>query len=166
MNQRFALVGLLGILGILGILGMISIPAYAQITANTTAPYGGSVGEIGTEVVGQITEGVEQGISSIDIPEDNLIDTSQEEVDELAKSTSAWIEAFFDFGKKTHSVTEDAMAVASPSWVDPIIISLVAGAVVVLIMWKIFKRVGIHLAIGFGILAAVIVFLMLLDINS
>jgi len=143
------------LLGILGILGLFLIsPAYAQY------------GEMADEAMDTISEGVETGISSIDVPEDNLIDTDQEEVDALARSTAEWLESFFDFGKKTHSVTEDAMAVAAPSWIDPFIIALIAGAVVVLIMWKIFKRVGIHLAIGMGILAAVIVFLMLLDLNS
>ena len=143
------------VLGILGILGLFLIsPAYAQY------------GEMADEAMDVITEGVEKGISSIDVPQNNLIDTDQEEVDALAQSTSEWLKAFLDFGKKTHSVTEDAMAVAAPSWIDPFIIALIAGAVVVIIMWKIFKRVGIHLALGFGILAAVIVFLMLLDLNS
>jgi hypothetical protein len=143
------------ILGILGILGMISIsPAYAQYE------------EMGDQVMGQMKEGVETGISSIEVPEDNLIDTNQEEVDSLAHSLSEWLESLFNFGRKTHHVTEDAMAVAAPSWVDPIIIALVAGAVVVFIMWKVIKKVGIHLAIGMGFLAAVIVFLMLLDLNS
>jgi len=144
------------ILGILGVLGMIPI-SYAQDQ---------DYGEIGNEFMDQLTEGVETGISSIDIPDDNLIETNQEEVNNLARSFSEWISSFYDFGKKTHSVTEDAMAVVAPSWVDGIIISIIAGAVVVLIMWKVFKRVGIHLAIAFGILAAVIVFLMLLDLNS
>jgi len=142
------------ILGILGVLGMIPI-SYAQ-----------DYGEIGNEFMDQLTEGVETGITSIDIPDENIIDTTQEEVDSLAQSFAEWINSFYDFGKKTHSVTEDAMAVVAPSWVDGIIISIIAGAVVVLIMWKVFKRVGIHLAIAFGILAAVIVFLMLLDLNS
>lgn len=141
----------IAILGILGILGMN--PIYAQI-------------EYGNEIMDQLTEGVETGIKSIDIPDDNIIETNQEEVDNLARSFSEWLSSFYDFGKKTHSVTEDAMTVVAPSWIDGIIISIIAGAVVVLIMWKVFKRVGIHLAIGFGILAAVIVFLMLLDLNS
>jgi len=150
---------LLGILGILGILGTNFDLAYAQ--------YGnGSVGDIADQMVGQLTEGIETGISSIQIPDENLIDTDQSEVDSLAHSTSEWIESLLDFGKKTHHVTEDAMSVASPSWVSPIIIAFVAGAVVIFIMWKVVKRVGIHLAIGFGFLAAVIVFLMLLDLNS
>ncbi len=159
METSVRALALLGILGILGILGTNFDLAYAQ--------YGnGSVEDIADQMVGQVTEGIETGISSIEIPDENLIDTDQSEVDNLARSTSEWLEAFFNFGKKTHTVTEDAMAVASPSWVDPIIIAFVAGAVVVFIMWKIFKRVGIHMAIGFGFLAAVIVFLMLLDLNS
>lgn len=144
------------ILGILGVLGMN--PIYAQESQEYS--------EFGNEIMDQLTEGVEIGIKSIDIPDDNIIDTNQEEVDSLANSFSEWISSFYDFGKKTHSVTEDAMAVVAPSWVDGIIISIIAGAVVVIIMWKVFKRVGIHLAIGFGILASVIVFLMLLDLNS
>lgn len=146
------------LLGILGILGIFSIsPVYAQ--------YGGEE-EIADEIFDQMTEGVETGISSINVPNQNIIDTDQEEVDDLAHSTSEWLKSLLDFGKKTHSVTEDAMSVAAPSWVDPIIIAVVAGAVVVFIMWKVVKKVGIHLAIGMGFLAAVIVFLMLLDLNS
>lgn len=150
-GSRFSIIT---ILGILGILGMIPI-SHAQ-----------DYGEIGNEFMDQLTEGVETGITSIDIPDDNIIDTTQEEVDSLAQSFAEWLGSFYDFGKKTHSVTEDAMAVVAPSWIDGIIISIIAGAVVVFIMWKVFKRVGIHLAIGFGVLAAVIVFLMLLDLNS
>jgi len=122
--------------------------------------------EFADEFMDQLTEGAEEGISSIIIPDENLIDTNQEEVDDLAKSFSEWISSFYDFGKKTHAVTEDAMSVAAPSWVDQIIISIVAGAVVVFIMWRVAKKVGIHIVIGMGALAAVIVFLMLLDINS
>lgn len=149
-GSRFSVIAILGILGILGM-----NPIYAQ-----------EFDQYGNEIVDQLTEGVETGIKSIDIPNENIIDTNQEEVDNLAHSFSEWISSFYDFGKKTHSVTEDAMAVVAPSWIDGIIISIIAGAVVVIIMWKVFKRVGIHLAIGFGILAAVIVFLMLLDLNS
>jgi hypothetical protein len=146
------------LLGILGILGIFSIsPVYAG--------YGGEE-EFADEIIDQAAEGIETGISSINVPNQNLIDTDQEEVDDLAHSTSEWLKSLLDFGKKTHSVTEDAMAVAAPSWVDPIIIAVVAGAVVVFIMWKVVKKVGIHLAIGMGFLAAVIVFLMLLDLNS
>jgi len=148
-GSRFSVITILGILGILG------NPIYAQ-----------EYGEFGNDIMDQLTEGVETGIKSIDIPDDNIIETNQEEVDSLARSFSEWISSFYDFGKKTHSVTEDAMAVVAPSWIDGIIISIIAGAVVILIMWKVFKRVGIHLAIAFGILAAVIVFLMLLDLNS
>jgi len=122
--------------------------------------------EFADDIVDQVTEGIEEGIKSIVIPDDNLIDTDQEEVDNLAESTSAWLESFFDFGKKTHAVTEDAMAVGAPSWIDPILISFIAGAVVILVMWRVFKKVGIHIAIAFGILAAIVVFLMLLDLNS
>jgi hypothetical protein len=146
---------------LLGILGLFLIsPAYAQ--------YGGEeVGEeFADDVMDQLTSGVETGISSIDVPPNNPIETTNQEVDDLAHSTSEWIEALFNFGKKTHSVTEDAMAVAAPSWIDPIIIAVIAGAVVVFVMWKVVKKVGIHMAIGFGFLAAVIVFLMLLDLNS
>ncbi len=149
-GSRFSVITILGILGILGM-----NPIYAQ-----------EFDQYGNEILDQLTEGVETGIKSIDIPNENIIDTNQEEVDNLAHSFSEWISSFYDFGKKTHSVTEDAMAVVAPSWIDGIIISIIAGAVVVIIMWKVFKRVGIHLAIGFGILAAVIVFLMLLDLNS
>ena len=143
----------IGIIGILGVLGVGSISAFAQL-------------QYADEMIDQLSEGAETGISSIVIPDDNLIDTNQEEVDDLAKSFSEWIASFYDFGKKTHSVTEDAMSVAAPSWVDQIIISIVAGAVVVFIMWRVAKKVGIHIVIGMGFLAAVIVFLMLLDINS
>ena len=122
--------------------------------------------EFADDIVDQVTEGVEEGIKSIIIPDNNIIDTDQKEVDDLAESTSAWLESFFDFGKKTHAVTEDAMAVGAPSWIDPILISFIAGAVVILVMWRVFKKVGIHIAIAFGILAAIVVFLMLLDLNS
>ena len=149
-GSLFSVITILGILGILGI-----NPIYAQ-----------EFDQYGNEIMDQLTEGVETGIKSIEVPNENIIDTNQEEVDNLAHSFSEWIGSFYDFGKKTHSVTEDAMAVVAPSWIDGIIISIIAGAVVVLIMWKVFKRVGIHLAIAFGILAAVIVFLMLLDLNS
>jgi len=143
---------------LLGILVLFSIsPVYGQ--------YGGEE-EFVDEVIDQMSEGIESGISSINVPDQNIIDTDQEEVDELAHSTSEWLKSLLDFGKKTHSLTEDAMSVAAPSWVDPIIIAVVAGAVVVFIMWKVVKKVGIHLAIGMGFLAAVIVFLMLLDLNS
>ena len=143
---------------LLGILGILTIsPVYAQY---------GEEEEFADEIIDQVSEGIETGISSIEVPNQNLIDTDQGEVDDLAHSTSEWLKSLLDFGKKTHHVTEDAMAVAAPSWVDPIIIAVVAGAVVVFIMWKVVKKVGIHLAIGMGFLAAVIVFLMLLDLNS
>ena len=146
---------------LLGILGLFLIsPAYAQ--------YGGEEidEEFADDIMDQLTSGIESGISSINVPSNNPIETTNEEVGDLAQSTSEWIEALFNFGKKTHSVTEDAMAVAAPAWIDPIIIAVIAGAVVVFVMWKVVKKVGIHMAIGFGFLAAVIVFLMLLDLNS
>lgn len=119
----------------------------------------------GDEIMDQVTKGVESGISSIEVPEDNIIDTNQEEIDNVARSFSEWLDSLFDFGKKTHHLTEDAMVVAAPSWVDRLLISLVAGAVVIFLLWRVTKKVGFHIMIAMGALAAVIVFLMLLDLN-
>ena len=118
------------------------------------------------DLLDQGTNAIKDGISSIDIPNDNIIDTNQEEVNNLGNSFSEWLSSLFDFGKKTHSLTEDAMEVVAPPWVDSIIISVIAGAVVVFIMIRLVKKIGIHIAIAFGALAAVVVFLMLLDVNS
>jgi len=122
--------------------------------------------EIADDIMDQLTGGIQEGIKSINVPNDNIIDTDQEEIDNLAKSSSEWLESFFDFGKKTHAVTQDAMAVAAPSWVDPLIIAIVAGAVVFFVMIRVAKKIGVHIAIAFGALAMVLVFLMLLDLNS
>ncbi len=148
------------VINVIWIIGVILISTLFLVT-NVYAQE-----EFADDIVDQVTEGVEEGIKSIVIPDDNIIDTDQQEVDDLAESTSAWLESFFDFGKKTHAVTEDAMKVAAPAWIDSIIISFIAGAVVILVMWRVFKKVGIHIAIAFGILAAIVVFLMLLDLNS
>ncbi len=148
------------VINVIWIIGVILISTLFLVT-NVYAQE-----EFADDIVDQVTEGVEEGIKSIVIPDDNIIDTDQQEVDDLAESTSAWLESFFDFGKKTHAVTEDAMTVAAPEWIDSILISFIAGAVVILVMWRVFKKVGIHIAIAFGILAAIVVFLMLLDLNS
>jgi len=116
--------------------------------------------------VNQISDGLKSTIESIKISGNNPIDTNQQEVNNLANSASEWVKSLFDFGKKSHTLTEDTLSIAAPSWVAPIIIIAIAGGVVLLIIIKGIKRVGLHLFIALAILAAVIVFLMLLDLLS
>ncbi len=118
------------------------------------------------DLVDQASEGIKSTIGSIEVTGNNPIDTNQEEVDNLANSASEWFKSLFDFGKKTHTVTEDTLSIVAPSWVAPIIIIAIAGGVVLLIIWKGIRKVGFHMFIALAILAAVIVFLMLLDLLS
>lgn len=117
-------------------------------------------------LINQTSDGLKSTIGSIKVPGNNPIDTNQQEVDNLANSASEWLKSLFDFGKKSHTLTEDTLSIAAPSWVAPIIIIVIAGGVVILIIIKGIKRVGLHLFIALAILAAVIVFLMLLDLLS
>lgn len=135
--------------------------ALALLFQNAYAQYG-----FVDDIVNQTSESIESTIASIQVPENNPIDTNQEEVNNLAHSASEWIRSLFDFGKKSHAVTEDTLSVVAPSWVAPIIIIAIAGGVVLLIIIKGIKKVGLHLFIALAILAAVIVFLMLLDLLS
>jgi hypothetical protein len=116
--------------------------------------------------VDQASKAIESIIGSIEVSGDNPIDTNQEEVDNLSHSASEWFKSLFDFGKKTHAVTEDTLSVVAPSWIAPVIILIISGGIVLLVMYKSMRRVGLHLILGIAILAGVIVFLMLLDILS
>ena len=118
------------------------------------------------DMINQISDGIKSIIGSIEITGNNPIDTNQEEVDSLAHSASEWFKSLFDFGRKSHAVTEDTLSIVAPSWVAPIIIIAIAAGVVILVLIKGIKRVGLHLFIALAILAAVIVFLMLLDLLS
>lgn len=117
-------------------------------------------------LINETSEGLKSTIDSIKISGKNPIDTNQQEVINLANSASEWVKSLFDFGKKSHAVTVDTMSVLAPSWVAPIIIMVIAGGVVIFVVIKGIKRVGLHLFIALAILAAVIVFLMLLDLLS
>lgn len=122
--------------------------------------------DIVDNLVNQTSEGIKSTIDSIQISGKNPIDTNQQEINNLANSASEWVRSLFDFGKKSHEVTVDTMTVLAPSWIAPIIIIVIAAGIVVFIVIKGIKKVGLHLFIALAILAAVIVFLMLLDLLS
>ena len=147
-----------------GLLVIILIVIFLFLIPNFA--YGG-YGEINDEeIVDTLTESIESGIHSIEVPADNPLETTQEEVDDFGTAVSQWLESFVNFGKKTHRMTESGMALAAPSWFDALWIALIAGALVAFIMYRFAKKIGWHFVFAIAIIVTIVVFLILLDIYS
>lgn len=145
------------------ILTILFISFIVGLITFSTAAYGES--DYGDEIVDDISNQVKSGIKSIEIGE-NPVGANQEEVNNVAESLSKWIKSLFSFGRDTHHLTEDVMLVVSPDFVPAIIIAVIAGGIILIIMIKTIKKVGLHLLIALSVLASVVVFLMLLDLLS
>jgi len=111
-------------------------------------------------IEGGIEKMVDEFTEDLDFSDQNLLNATETETEELKDSGLEMVGTGIDMFKSSHHFAEALIQWLSPVHVDEFILFLVAGAIAVIIAISLIKRIAIHLIIFVVITLLIIAFLI------
>jgi hypothetical protein len=119
------------------------------------------------EVIEEEIEGmIDLAVDNIEIPENNPLNATKTETDELKHSGKSFLMDLLSLMSSTHSVAEDTVEVVSPYEIDDFTLLLIGIGLMAVIIIPIIKKIGMHLLYMIVVAIVIVVVLVLFDINS
>jgi hypothetical protein len=118
---------------------------------------------IAKDLIGSGIDGVyDEVISEVDIPRNDYINPTDEEMENLKNDSKEWVETLVELLGVTHNVAESSVHAVSDYDLDPWITTLIGIGVVALVAIPMMKKLGMDMlkivliSIGFVIVFAVV----------
>lgn len=119
------------------------------------------------EIIEEEIEGmIDLAVDNIEIPENNPLNATKTETDELKHSAKNFLMDLLSLMSSTHSVAEDTVEVVSPYEIDDFTLLLIGIGLMAVIIIPLIKKIGMHLLYMIVIAIVIVVVLVLFDINS
>ena len=122
--------------------------------------------QIGEVIEEEIEEMIDVTLEQIEIPENNPLNTTKAETDELKKSGKHFIMDLFTLLSSTHHMAEDTVEVVSPVELDESTLLLIGIGLMAILIIPIIKKIGMHLLYMIVIGIVIVVILVLFDMNE
>lgn len=153
------------IISAIGIITLVATPVGTGISniiegksfdASSTDSGDFGIKETVDEVFDYLDQSLTQSVKDTNIdPDENLLNTSEEELSDLAHSGTEAGKSAVQLFVNLHNFIVDGLIALSPTDIDRATISLLAGVITFIAFWLIlsrFMRHGLYIAIGAGIL--------------
>ena len=105
-------------------------------------------------------------LERIEVPENNPLNTTKAETDELKESSKNFIMDLFTLLSSTHHMAEDTVEVVSPVELDEFTLLLIGIGLMAIIIIPMIKKIGMHLLYMIVIGIVIVVVLVLFDMNE
>ena len=122
--------------------------------------------QIGEVIEDEIEGMIDITLEKIDVPENNPLNTTKAETDELKESGKTFIMDLFTLLSSTHHMAEDTGEVVSPVELDDFTLLLSGIGLMAIIIIPIIKKIGMHLLYMIVIGVVIVVVLVLFDMNE
>ena len=122
--------------------------------------------QIGEVIEDEIEDMIDITLENIDIPENNPLNTTKAETDELKESSKTFIMDLFTLLSSTHHMAEDTVEVVSPVELDEFTLLLIGIGLMAIIIIPMIKKIGMHLLYMIVIGIVIVVVLVLFDMNE
>jgi hypothetical protein len=122
--------------------------------------------QIGEVIEDEIEDMIDVTLERIEVPENNPLNTTKAETDELKESSKNFIMDLFTLLSSTHHMAEDTVEVVSPVELDEFTLLLIGIGLMAIIIIPMIKKIGMHLLYMIVIGIVIVVVLVLFDMNE
>lgn len=122
--------------------------------------------QVGEVIEEEIKGIIDLAVDNIEIPENNPLNTTKTEADELKHSGKNFLMDLLSMISSTHAVAEDTVKVISPYEIDDLTLLLIGIGLMAVIIIPIIKKIGMHLLYIIVFAIVIVIIFVLFDINS